>query len=125
MKSESGNGQPALQVVLLMAILFYLLLPNFGWAWHRVLPEHVHIFIGTGDHHALAPLPDCDAGAPDPNFIHLPSSSASLSAFAIVVCLFAIFVLPIPAEFSFRVRDLVFCMLAPILPPPDPPPTSR
>lgn len=121
MNSYSGVGQSVLQVILLIAILFYLLLPNFGWAWHRVLPEHIHIFVGAGDHPAPVPDHEC-ATSPDPNFIHLPSSSASLSAFAVVVCLFAIFIIPTPSEFSFRVHDLAFCMIAPDLTPPDPPP---
>ena len=29
------------------AIIFLSFLPGLGWAWHRVLPEHEHWFVGA------------------------------------------------------------------------------
>jgi len=43
--------------VLVGSILFLTVLPSLGWAWHRVLPEHTHVFIGEAHSHVDEVLP--------------------------------------------------------------------
>ena len=51
MSDSITRRQKALCAILLNALLFYTLLPAFGWVWHDVVPEHDHWFVSTTGPH--------------------------------------------------------------------------
>ncbi len=126
---KAANG------VLLGAILFLTILPYFGWAWHRVLPEHDHVFFGaphseTADD--ITPAASSSVQEPDlctnctrtqigSGVVHLPGSIAA-QVLSLGVSPAALFSIRMPAELSARV--ILFSVLyhAPFLSPLDPPP---
>jgi hypothetical protein len=123
--------------VLLGAILFLTILPYFGWAWHRVLPEHDHVFIGAPHDDSgeeIAPAAPSPAQEPDPctnctgtqissGVLHLPGSIAA-QILSLAVNPAALLSIRMPADLFTRV--ILFSVLyhTPFLSPVDPPPMS-
>jgi hypothetical protein len=111
-----------LNCVLLSAILLYMLLPFMGVAaWHRVVPEHDHLFV-NGDHHhdepsnsngEMLPAPQnifndcvgCDSSQPSITVVHLPNPTGSLSLFALVIGFVASFVIDSLYATPCRIRS--------------------
>lgn len=120
--------------VLIGSILFLTGLPALGWAWHRVLPEHMHAFVGvahSGDDEILpaSTSPDvtpslcanCTGSQIGAGVVHLPGNSG-LQVLGMAVelgALMFVFVLPV---FSDRIMNSRVFYLSPTLLPPDPPP---
>ncbi len=123
--------------VLLFAVLFLTILPYFGWAWHRVLPEHDHVFFGAPHEDAgedIVPATPPAASEPDPcnpctqtqigaGLIHLPGSMAA-QILSLAVSPAALFSIRIPADLSTRIIHFAALYHAPFLSPLDPPPMS-
>ena len=121
--------------VLIVSILFLTLLPSLGWAWHRVLPEHTHVFLQVAHSDEDETLPDAPSSeAPDPcsdcttpqmssGVEHLPSS-LGLQVLGAVATLGVIFLSFVPAGFQERVVFPSFNYRSPTLFPPDPPPNA-
>lgn len=121
---------------LIGAILFLSLLPSLGWAWHRVLPEHTHVFIGAVHSHEdeiapASPMPDeeqslcsnCSGTQIGSGVVHLPSNSGLqvVGVAALGVLLLAI----APPSLPERIITATLSYQPPALFPPDPPPNER
>ena len=135
MKTRTDDWSTApLNAVLIYSILFLTILPSLGWAWHRVLPEHTHVYIGVihSDTDEILPaLPkpevpppclDCKIPQMRSGLVHLPDPQGLqvLGVAASVGALLSHFVPPI---FPERVVIFPFLYRPPVLLPPDPPPT--
>ncbi len=120
---------------LLNAIFLLNWLPLLGSAWHRVLPEHVHVLIGHVAENMDEPFESqgplsagqacavCAETSVVPGLVHLPDGIA-LQILALAICLLSVFTL----EFDFGRARRVFAP-APVYVPPclalsDPPPTT-
>jgi hypothetical protein len=134
MKTSADDWPHApLNGVLIASIVFLTLLPSLGWAWHRVLPEHTHVFVGVAHSDEeeivatspaadeLAPCVDCGGTQIRSGLLHLPDATGLqvLGVAAILGALFLGFLppaLPEPIVISpslYRSPNLLF---------PDPPP---
>lgn len=121
--------------VLVGAILFLSILPALGWAWHRVLPEHTHVFIGATHSDADEILPaalspddpglclDCTTPQMSSGIVHLPSAFG-LQVLGVVATLGVIFLCFVPPAFPERVIFPPFLYQSPILLLLDPPPNT-
>jgi hypothetical protein len=121
--------------VLIASILFLTLLPSLGWVWHRVLPEHTHVFLQVTHSDADEILPAVPApDSPDPcldcttpqmssGIAHLPST-LGLQVLGVVATLGVTFLSFIPPALPERVIFPPFFYRSPILFPPDPPPNT-
>jgi hypothetical protein len=126
----------AAYAVLLGAILFLTILPYFGFAWHRVLPEHTHLYFGAPhDDSADEPQLTATASTVQPDMpptgtetqmrsgvLHLPDEViAQILSLAIGAA--ALFALCLPPDFPRRLLPLLPLYRNPIVSPLDPPPT--
>ncbi len=116
---------------LVGAVLFLSLLPSLGWAWHRVLPEHEHWFVGAFHDDVplaknISALADCAECSPTENgasVVHAPSFSA-IQVLAIAMGLLSQFVIAIPEVFlktsslNLLISSLIFCLSSTLLPNP-------
>ena len=119
--------------VMVSAIIFLALLPYFGRAWHRVLPEHGHLFVGTGsglEQDILSGLisitrqgAQFDPGDPVAAVIHLPDPTGTLQVFTVAIVLTGTLFIFVSTGFSSRVIPSPICYTPALIPPPDPPPT--
>ena len=142
MKTIANDWLKALlNCVLLSAILLYVLLPFMGVAtWHRVVPEHDHLFV-NGDHHhdepthsdgELSPAPqnlfddcvNCNSSQPSLTVVHLPNPTGSMSVFALVIDFVASFTIAIPPSLAGRIPAFLFHASVFISSPPVPPPNA-
>ena len=120
---------------LLIAILFLSLLPYFGTAWHRVLPEHSHLFIGSTQKIQQDILPAAisqseadaqfDVGDLGASVIHTPDPAIAFQFFAYAIALIALPFIFVRNGFSFRLLSPSLFYSPPLIPPPDPPPTAN
>jgi hypothetical protein len=133
--SAAFRWRKAVYLILLSAIFLLNLLPWFGWTWHRVLPEHTHLFIGNasehGDEMLVAPRPvdtaeacaNCAEIRVESGILHLPAGIA-LQLLGLAVGISSCFLL----VFDFgRMTRLIgpACLYGPpCLAFPDPPPTG-
>ena len=134
MKTRADDWPKApLNGVLMASIVFLTLLPSLGWAWHRVLPEHTHVFLQAmhSDEDEIVPAAPSPDG-PDPcldcttpqmsaGIEHLPST-LGLQVLGVVATLGAISLSFVPPAFPERINTPSFSYRSPILFPPDPPP---
>ncbi len=121
--------------VLVGAILFLSILPALGWAWHRVLPEHTHVFVGVAhsdDEEIVPTSPAADEPAPcldcttpqiSSGIAHIPSS-LGLQVLGVAATLGAIFLSIVPPDFLEHVVFPPFLYRSPIVLPLDPPPNT-
>jgi hypothetical protein len=137
MRRKAFPWRKAANGALLGAILFLTILPYFGWAWHRVLPEHDHVFFGaphsetTDEIASAAPSsanePDlctiCTGTQISSGVVHLPGSIAA-QVLSVAVSPAALFSIRIPQELSIRVVLFSAFYHPPFLVPLDPPPMS-
>lgn len=136
MKTQADDWPKApLNGVLIASVIFLTFLPSLGWAWHRVLPEHTHVYIGVshldGDEMMpAAPSPDdaglcldCKTPAPSSGIAHLLGADG-LQVLGVAATLELTFLRFLPPDFSERVVSLPFLYRSPIVSPPDPPPNS-
>jgi len=111
--------------VLVGAVIFLSLLPSLGWIWHRVLPEHQHIFVGTlREDLPVSPAfvaSDCTDCIPGETVLHLPGLGAFQIA-ATAMSLMLTLCLPIPNEIISRLVPHTRNFSIPFLPRLDPPP---
>jgi hypothetical protein len=127
--------QAPLNGVLIVSIVFLTLLPALGWAWHRVLPEHTHVFLQAvhSDEDEIVPAAPMPEG-PDPCLVcttpqmssgieHLPST-LGLQVLGIVASLGVMLLSFVPPAFQERVILSAFSYQSPIFFPPDPPPNA-
>ena len=109
------------------AVSFLSLLPSLGWIWHRVLPEHEHLFVGTVHEDLRVPstfvADDCGECAPGETLLHLPGLGAFQIA-ALAMCTTQTLRLPIPHETITRVLAQFLNLTAPLIPQLCPPPKS-
>lgn len=135
MRKWAEGWRKALCGVLLSAIIFLTLLPYFGRVWHRVLPEHSHVFLGTARATEQDTFPETiqndqqDFSTLDPAFantaiVHLPDPTLALQIFAIAIGLLALPFISAPPGFSSRVVSSFLFYKSPSLPLPDPPPNA-
>ncbi len=136
MRKWADDWRKALCGVLLGAIIFLTLLPYFGRAWHRVLPEHSHVFLGAARPLEQDVLPEDiqndqqdfstadDAAFTNTTVIHLPDPTLALQIFAIAIGLIALPFISAPPGFSSRVALPCLLYQSPSLPLPDPPPNA-
>ncbi len=125
-----------LNVLFIHGLLLLTVLPSLGWVWHRVLPEHTHVFIGVqGTPHSDADelLPtapasadlgaclNCSGAQIRSGLVHLPSS-AGLQVLGIFVTLRALSLLVVPPAFAEGVTVLPLLYQSPVVRSPDPPP---
>ncbi len=120
---------------LVGALVFLSVLPAFGWAWHRVLPEHTHVFIGAAHTHVdeVSPaqvMPDeeqsfcssCPGTQIGAGIVHLPGNSGlqvlGAAALGALLWIFA------PPSLSERINIPIVFYRPPLLFPPDPPPNT-
>ena len=129
---------PLLNGVLICAILFYASLPFLGLdTWHRVIPEHDHLFISADHHHDLTPPNDqilpstpardcvsCNSTQLGINVIHLPNPTGASSFFAFVIGSTAVITIGFLVLFVRRVPGLTLHAPRFISAPLDPPPNS-
>ncbi len=116
---------------LVGAVSFLSLLPSLGWAWHRVLPEHEHWFIGAfhedsrGDLDAIAlrDCSDCSFTTRGSAILHTPTFSA-LQILAIAMGLVAGTFISIPDSNPERVFSQSPNLHSLFLPLLDPPPKA-
>ncbi len=133
--SAAFRWRKAVYFLLLSAILLLNLLPWFGWTWHRVLPEHTHLFVGNaseqGDEVLVSPRP---SDSPDPcakcpqtriesGVVHLPAELA-LQLFALAISISVCFVLVLNLGRASRLFERTWLYRPPFLASPDPPPTG-
>ena len=136
MKTSADDWPKApLNGVLIGSILFLSFLPALGWAWHSVLPEHMHIFLGkahlvdeeivptTPTPDVPAPCLDCTTPQISSGIVHIPNS-VGLLVLGMVATLGAIFLSFIAADFLEPVVFPSFLYRSPIVLPPDPPPNT-
>ena len=121
--------------VLIASILFLTLLPSLGWAWHRVLPEHTHVFLQVvhSDEDEILPaapspdLPDPCSDCTTPQLSsgveHLPST-LGLQVLGMIASLGVLFVCFVPPAFPERVLLPMYSYRSPTMFPPDPPPNT-
>jgi hypothetical protein len=121
--------------VMLGAIMFLSVLPALGWAWHRVLPEHMHIYIGTAHSDADEIVPaqlvlddvgeclNCQGTRISSGVEHLPGNSG-LQVLGIAAIDLTPFALELPS-FSDQVILPQPFYLPPVLLPSDPPPNPQ
>ncbi len=134
------NAMPAhwrlgLHGVLLITMLFYVLLPYFGMAWHNVVPEHDHWHWGmTQRNFKFSPdllervdapniCASCGLLSNGETLIHAFNPISALQFFSIVMSLSSLILLTIPAGFSLRLTPSPLFLKTPYLLPLDPPPT--
>jgi hypothetical protein len=122
--------------VLISAILFLSFLPALGWAWHSVLPEHTHVFLGVAhldDDEILpasptpdepAPCVDCKTPQMSSGVAHIPSS-VGLQVLGMAATSGAIFLSFVPTDFLEPVVFPPSLYRSPIVLPLDPPPNSH
>lgn len=116
------------QAGLAAAVIFLSLLPALGWTWHRVLPEHEHLFIGTSHDDAQV---DAHSGENDcagcssssGSRLHVYSSNA-IQVAAIAIEFAPAISLAVPETPSARVDAPCFRLTSPDLPRLDPPPKT-
>ncbi len=129
------HWRKALSGLVLGAILFLTILPYFGWAWHRVLPEHTHLFFSAHHDHGEEIVPNVPALDNEVNLclactethisagvVHLPSVLGE-QVLGIAVNLAALFWIHVPPAFSDRVILFSILYRSPVLLLLDPPPT--
>ncbi len=117
------------------AILFLSVLPALGWAWHRVLPEHMHAFIGAVHSDADEILPpatspdeeqslcsNCSGTQIGAGIVHLPGNSGLQVVGA--AALGALLWIHAPPNFSERMSLPIVFYRPPLIFPPDPPPNA-
>jgi hypothetical protein len=120
--------------VLVGAILFLSILPALGWAWHRVLPEHMHVFVGVAhsDEDEILPpsTPDassslcsnCSGTQIGPGIVHLPGNAGlqvlDMAALSALHWVFA------PPSLAERIGIPTIFYRPPLIFPPDPPPNA-
>jgi hypothetical protein len=120
--------------VFIGSILFLSLLPALGWAWHRVLPQHTHVFFGiiqpSGDDEILPALPalnepvlcsNCQGTQIESGVVHLPSS-LGLQVLGMAGTLAVFFLLGVLPMLSERVMFPPFLYCSPTLVKLNPPP---
>ncbi len=123
----------AVLFTLLSAIFLLNFLPWLGWTWHRVLPEHDHVFLGRVSQHEdeeLAPpaieaaqvCTDCLETRIESGVVHLPAGIA-LQLLALAMSLSTVFILTFDFSLTSRVSEPTLLYLPPCLAPADPPPT--
>ncbi len=136
MKPAAFHWRRAANAVLLGAILFLTILPYFGWAWHRVLPEHTHIFFGAPHEAAgdeILPAPSSPAAEPDlvlntsgtqigSGIVHLPGFMGA-QILSLAVNLAALLWMRMPPELATHVAFSPLFYQSPLFFPLDPPPT--
>ena len=118
--------------VLIASVIFLSILPSLGWAWHSVLPEHTHVFVGirhsdADEVLAAAPAPsdlgaclNCATPQLTPGLEHLPTNDGvQILGFAALGLILACFV---PPAYEERLVLLPFLYRSPVQAPPDPPP---
>ncbi len=132
----ADRSRKALYSILLGSILFLTLLPYFGRVWHRVLPEHSHVFLGTARALEQDTWPEIiqndqqdfsafgDTAFADTAIVHLPDPTLALQIFAVAIGLIALPFISAPPGFSSRVVSPSLFYKSPSLPLPDPPPNA-
>ena len=120
--------------VFISSILFLSFLPALGWAWHRVLPQHTHVFFGIiqpSDDDEILPAPsaldqpalcsNCQGTQIESGVAHLPSS-LGLQVMGMAGTLAVFFLLGVLPILSERVLFPPFLYCSPTLVRLDPPP---
>ncbi len=124
-----------LKGVLVASVIFLTILPSLGLVWHRVLPEHTHIFLEVARSEADEVVPgtpspdgvglclDCTTPALVSGVVHLPGTNGFevLGLVAALELTVLGFVLPVIPE---RVVALPFLYRSPSVPPLDRPPIA-
>jgi hypothetical protein len=135
MNKPSADDWPKapLNGVLMIAVLFLSMLPALGWAWHRVLPEHIHVYIG----YAHSDVDEIVPAAPASNDLDLclnckgAQITSGLAHFAdpnglqvlgVVGILGALFLGFVHRAFPETMTTPPYLYRSPILLLPDPPP---
>jgi hypothetical protein len=121
--------------MLVGALIFLSALPALGWAWHRVLPEHTHVFIGERHSHVDEVLPanalpdeeqsacpNCTDTQISAGIVHSPSN-AGLQVLGIAALGLTLSVCP-PPGFSEHVILPIILFQSPPLLLLDPPPNA-
>lgn len=137
MKTRADDWSIALlNVVLAGAISFLSVLPALGWAWHRVLPEHTHVYIGIAHSDAdeilpAAPVTDdldlclnCKGTQIRSGLAHLPDPNG-LQVVGVVGILGTLFLGFFHPAFPETITISPYLYRSPILLLPDPPPNIR
>lgn len=121
--------------VLVGAIVFLSVLPALGWAWHRVVPEHTHVFVGESHSHVDEVLPanalpdeeqsfcsNCSGTQIGAGIVHLPGNAGLqvLGAAALGALLWIL----APPSLSERMNIPIVFYRPPLIFPPDPPPNA-
>ena len=121
--------------VLVISILFLSVLPAFGWAWHRVLPEHTHVYIGTvhseiDEIEPALPMPagldpclNCKGAQITSGLAHL-ADPIGLQVIGIAVLLGALFLGFFHPAFPETMITSPYFYRSPTLLLPDPPPNK-
>ena len=135
MKTRTDDWSTApLSAVLIYSILFLTILPSLGWAWHRVLPEHTHVYIGvthsdTDEILPALPTPDdpppcldCKTPQLRSGLVHLPDPQG-LQVLGVAASVGVLFFHFVPPAFPERAVISPFLYRPPVVLPPDPPPT--
>ncbi len=137
MRTLADDWPKALRGILVGAIFFLSILPSFGWAWHRVLPEHQHVFFGAPADDGsddLISAPDTSVSDPvlcgacagtqiHSGLVHLPGFLGA-QILGIAVSVAALFWIRRSPEISTRVISTQLLYHSPVLSPLDPPPTG-
>ena len=123
-----------LNVLFIHGILLLTVLPSLGWAWHRVLPEHTHVFFGIIQHsdddeilpaastlNDLALCSNCRGTQIESGVVHLPSS-LGLQVLGMAASPAVFFLLGVPPMLSEGVMFPPFLYCSPTLVKLDPPP---
>ncbi|MBI3913923.1 MAG: hypothetical protein HY327_07025 [Chloroflexi bacterium] len=122
-------------LALFAALLFLSALPLFGRAWHRVLPEHAHLFFSASARAAddlfandSVPLSNFSAPRLTANSkqitLHLPDPALSFQFLSLAIGLFAGFAFVQPREIFLRLPALVYLYQPPYLALLNPPPKT-
>jgi hypothetical protein len=135
MKMTAFQWRKAVGGLLLCAVLFLTLLPSLGWTWHRVLPEHEHVYVARPpiDDDEIAPTTqvmseqedclDCTQTQIRTGTIHLPG--LGMQVLGVVANLVDFASITIPPDFTTRVNIYLAFYSPPTLVLLDPPPTRE
>ncbi len=113
-----------LRLALLGALLFYLTLPYWGTAWHSLVPEHEHWWIGGGATDTISAPNLCSLCTRTTNetVVHAFNPLSALQFFSLMIGFSVLVLLHIPTGFSIRLLPAVLFLKTPLLVPLDPPP---
>ena len=114
-----------LHLALLGALCVYLTLPYWGTAWHSLVPEHEHFWLGPGSHDTLPGQDACALCLTPPvgeTVVHAFNPVSAVQFLSLMLGLAVFLLLFVPEGIPTRFHPLSLFLRSPLLVPLDPPP---